>query len=124
MLWSEEISASTGHGNSRTKSRPSGITTPVGRRKVSERLDEAGDEKSLVPLKNCVHTVLKHYDGVVAFIETGLTNAVGEGLNRIVTIVKNRASGFRTLHAFADLISLTVGDLDIAEQIPSKFRPL
>ena len=45
--------------------------------------------------------------------ESRLTNAVAEGLNRIIRIVKNRASGFRSLQAFIDMIFLTVGDLDI-----------
>ena len=53
-----------------------------------------------------------------------LTNAVGAGLNRIVKIVKNRASGFRHLARFADMIYLTVGDLDIPAQIPSPLRTL
>ena len=44
--------------------------------------------------------------------------------NRIVQIVKNRASGFRTLDAFNDMIFLTVGDLNIPEQIPKRFRTL
>lgn len=79
----------------------------------------------LDPMKKFARTLRKHYHGVVAYIETdGLTNAVGEGLNRVVKIVKNRASGFRTLDAFADMIYLTVGDLDIPAQIPTKFRTL
>ncbi len=51
-----------------------------------------------------------------------LTNAAAEGLNRIIRMVKNRASGFKTLDAFADLIYLCVGDLDIPAQIPARFR--
>jgi len=78
----------------------------------------------LEPLKRFVTTLRNHYDGVMAFIGTRLTNAVGEGLNRIVKIVKNRASGFRTLDPFSDMIYLTVGDVDIPAQIPSKFRTL
>lgn len=78
----------------------------------------------LEPMKKFVRTLRKHYDGVMAFIGTRLTNAVGEGLNRIVKIVKNRASGFRTLSAFTDMIYLTVGDMDIPAQIPTKFRTL
>ena len=39
-------------------------------------------------------------------------------------MVKNRASGFRSLEAFADLIYLCVGDLDIPAQIPCRFRTL
>jgi len=78
----------------------------------------------LAPMKRFVGTLRNHYEGVVAFIDTGLTNAAAEGLNRIVKIVKNRASGFRNLDAFSDLIYLTVGDVDIPAQIPSKFRTL
>ena len=78
----------------------------------------------LEPMKKFVATLRKHYAGVVAFIGTRITNAVSEGLNRIVKIVKNRASGFRTLDAFADMILLTIGDVDIPAQIPTKFRTL
>ncbi len=77
----------------------------------------------LDPMKKFVKTLRKHQDSIVAFIETdGLTNAISEGINRIVKIVKNRASGFRTLDAFSDLIFLTIGDVDIPDQIPTKFR--
>ena len=78
----------------------------------------------LEPLKKFVRTVRKHADGILAFVETHLTNAVSEGLNRIVRMIKNRASGFRTLDAFSDLIFLCVGDLDIPAQIPARFRTL
>ncbi len=77
----------------------------------------------LEPLKKFVATIRKHQPNIVAFVETGgLTNAISEGINRIVKIVKNRASGFRQLNPFADLIFLTVGDVDIPDQIPTKFR--
>jgi hypothetical protein len=49
---------------------------------------------------------------------------VGEGLNRVINIVKNRASGFRTLESFADLIFPTFGDLDIPAQISTTLRRL
>jgi len=78
----------------------------------------------LEPLKKFVRTVRKHADGILAFVETHLTNAAAEGINRIIKIVKNRASGFRGLDAFADMIFLTVGDLDIPAQIPARFRTL
>ena len=41
----------------------------------------------------------KHAAGITAFIDTHLTNAAAEGLNRIIRMVKNRASGFKTLVA-------------------------
>ena len=73
----------------------------------------------LEPLRRFVPTAPRHQAGILAFVETRVTNAVAEGLNRIVKIVKNRASGFRHLQPFADMIYLTVGDLDIPAQIPA-----
>lgn len=78
----------------------------------------------LEPLRTFVHTLRKHFWGVLAFVNTRLTNAIAEGLNRIVRIVNNRASGFRTLDAFSDMIFLTAGDVDIPAQIPARFRTL
>ena len=78
----------------------------------------------LEPLRRFVATARRHQAGILAFVETRVTNAVAEGLNRIVKIVKNRASGFRHLQPFADMIYLTVGDLDIPAQIPGKFRAI
>lgn len=78
----------------------------------------------LEPMRKFVKTLRKHQTAVVAFIDTGMTNAIAEGLNRIVKIVKNRASGYRNLEAFSDMIYLTVGDLDLPAQIPARFRTL
>ena len=51
-------------------------------------------------------------------------DAIAEGLNRIIKIIKNRAFGFRTLQAFTDMIFLAVGDVDLPEQISVDFRTL
>jgi transposase len=81
--------------------------------------------RSRIPsLRQFVTTLRNHFDNILAFVDRNLTNAVGEGLNRIVKIVKNRASGYRNLESFADMIYLTVGDLDIPAQIPSHLRTL
>ena len=76
----------------------------------------------LVPMRKFVAMIRRHQPGVLAFVDTRLTNAIGEGLNQIVKIIKNRASGFRDLSPFADMIYLSVGDLDIPAQIPKSFR--
>ena len=78
----------------------------------------------LEPIRKFVQTIKKHMNRIITFIESRLTNAVAEGLNRIIRIVKNRASGFGSLQAFIDMIFLTVGDLDIPAQIPVKFRTI
>ena len=42
----------------------------------------------LEPLRRFVATARRHQAGILAFVETRVTNAVAEGLNRIVKIVK------------------------------------
>jgi transposase len=52
--------------------------------------------RSRIPsLRQFVATLRNHFDNILAFVDRNLTNAVGEGLNRIVKIIKNRASGSR-----------------------------
>jgi transposase len=81
--------------------------------------------KSRIPsMCTFVGTLKAHYANIITFIERPLTNAVGEGINRILKIVKNRASGFRNLESFTDLIYLTMGDLDIVAQIPAGLRSI
>ena len=81
--------------------------------------------RSRIPsMRKFVGTLRNHFENILAFVDRNLTNAVAEGLNRIVKIVKNRASGYRNLDSFADLIYLTVGDLDIPAHIPSQLRTL
>ena len=78
----------------------------------------------LEPMRHFVDTLKRYKQHILPFIESRLTNAVAEGLNRIIKIVKNRASGFRTLSAFTDMIFLTVGDLNLPAQYPVSLRLL
>lgn len=75
-------------------------------------------------LRKFARTLRFHQDNIVSFIQRPLTNAVAEGINRVIKIVKNRASGFRSLEPFVDLIFLTIGDVDILDHIPSRLRTL
>jgi transposase len=78
----------------------------------------------LQPIRNFVNMLRKHLHRILPFIDKPITNAKAEGLNRIIRLVKNRASGFRSLPPFIDMIFLTIGDLDLPGQIPTKFRTL
>ena len=97
---------------------------PGAARQFLKRWMTAALRSRLPSLKTFVTTVRNHFDNILSFIERPLTNAVGEGINRLLKIVKNRASGFRGLEPFADLIFLTIGDLDIPARIPSDLRTL
>jgi len=78
----------------------------------------------LEPIRKFVNTIKSHMHHILPFIETHLTNAKAEGINRIIKIIKNRASGFQNLQSFTDLIFLTIGDLNIPAQIPLRFRTI
>ncbi len=78
----------------------------------------------LQPIRDFVATLRKHVENVITFIPSRLTNATAEGLNRIIGMVRNRASGFRTVQAFIDIIYLVIGDVDIPAQIPVRFRTI
>ena len=95
------------------------FTYPGAARQFLKRWMTAALRSRLPSLKRFVTTLRNHFDNIITFIERPLTNAVGEGINRLLKIVKNRASGFRGLEPFADLIFLTIGDLDIPAHIPS-----
>lgn len=74
------------------------------------------------PVRKFVRTVKAHWDGILASI-SGITNAAAEGLNRVIRLTKNRASGYRDENNFINMIYLTVGDLDLPAQIPLENRP-
>ncbi len=75
----------------------------------------------LQPLRRFVRTLRNHWDGVFASI-TGITSAAAEGINRLLRLAKNRASGFRSTDNFINIIHLVAGDLDFPAQIPAQNR--
>jgi transposase len=95
---------------------------PWAAKRFIKRWSTAALKSRLEPIRDFVKMLRKHAHRILPFIEKAVTNAKAEGLNRIVRIVKNRASGFRSLSAFIDMIFLTVGDLDLPAQIPIRFR--
>jgi len=97
---------------------------PWAARRFLKRWSTTALKSRLEPICKFVRTIRKHSEDIITFVESRLTNATAEGLNRVIRMVKNRASGFRSVQAFIDLIYLTVGDVDIPAQIPARFRTL
>lgn len=95
--------------------------SPTAAAKFLKRWETTALKSRLEPIRDFVRTLRNHKENILTFIGTRLTNAVAEGLNRIIRKVKNRASGFANLEAFEDLIYLTVGDVDILEQFSPQF---
>lgn len=56
-------------------------------------------------------TVIAHWNGIVHFIESRLTNAVLEGINHKVQLAKRRARGYRNINNFINMIYFLCGKL-------------
>lgn len=97
---------------------------PWAAKKFLKRWMTTALKSRLEPIQGFVNTIRTHLDRILPFIGSRITNAIAEGLNRIIKIVKNRASGFQNLQAFTDMIYLTVGDVDIPAQIPKDFHAI
>jgi len=63
------------------------------------------------PLVRAAETIAEHFDGVVAYLEVGATNALTEGLNRKARVVTSRAYGFRRLKSFMSMLLLCCGGI-------------
>lgn len=59
---------------------------------------------NLKPINRFVKTVLNHYYGIIKSIETGISNAVSEGLNSVMQLARSRARGFRNYDNFIAMI--------------------
>lgn len=66
----------------------------------------------------------RHQDNILSFIKEPVTNARAEGINRLLKIIKNRSSGFKSLQGFENMIHLCAGDLDIVGSYPRRFCTL
>lgn len=63
------------------------------------------------PLVRAAETIAEHFDGVVAYLEVGATNAITEGLNRKARVVTSRAYGFRRIKSFMSMLLLCCGGI-------------
>lgn len=65
----------------------------------------------LEPIKSFARTLKKHWNGIVRWFKTKLTNGVLEGLNSLVQAAKARARGYRSIEYFKLMIYMVAGKL-------------
>ena len=62
-------------------------------------------------IKEFAATLKKHWDGIVRWFKTNLTNGILEGLNSLVQAAKARARGYRSVRYFKIMIYIIAGKL-------------
>ena len=60
----------------------------------------------LAPFVRMARTVRKHLEGILQFLDTGLTNARLEGINNKIRLLSHRAYGFHSADALIGMIEL------------------
>lgn len=66
----------------------------------------------LEPLKKVVETIKKHWNGIVHWMQSHITNGMLEGINSIVQSIKSRARGYRTKRNFIIMVYMVTGKFD------------
>lgn len=71
------------------------------------------DRSRLQPFRKLSKTIKSHWQGILAFMETRLTNAAMEAVNGILQIAKRMARGFRNFRYFRIAAYLKAGGLQL-----------
>ena len=57
------------------------------------------------------NTVTSHWNGIIHFVESRLTNGILEGINNKIQLAKRRARGYRNINNFINMIYFLCGKL-------------
>jgi transposase len=71
----------------------------------------------LAPFRKLADSVMEHWEGIVAFLETRVTNGVIEAINGLLQLAKRLARGFRSFRNFRLMALLKAGRLQL--QLPA-----
>ena len=67
----------------------------------------------LPPFAKLADSVMEHWEGIIAFLETRVTNGVIEGINGLLQLAKRMARGFRSFAHFRLMALLKAGKLQL-----------
>lgn len=67
------------------------------------------------PIKQAAYTIKNHWDGVLQWKKSHITNGLLEGLNSLIQAAKAKARGFRNTRYFKIIVFLVTGNLNFAQ---------
>ena len=74
---------------------------------------ENAKDSGLPPLVKVAYTIMNHWDGVLRWFESQITNGILEGFNSLIQSAKAKARGYRTHKNFINMAYLILGKLDL-----------
>lgn len=73
----------------------------------------------LKPFMKLAGTIRRFKDGILAYVATGLSNGLTEGLNNKTRLITRRAYGFHSAQALTSMIHLCCGGITLDPPLPS-----
>ena len=65
-------------------------------------------------------TIRKHAEGILACLDTRVTNGPAEGVNNKLRVVARRAYGFHSPGALISMLFLCCGSIELAPPLPAR----
>lgn len=89
------------------------LTDPLQQADMLDRWIVMAAESGLAPFVKLASTIDHNYDGIVAAMELGISNARLEAMNSTVRLISHRSRGFRRLDSLLAMIRLTCGSIPL-----------
>jgi transposase len=67
----------------------------------------------LAPFVKTARTIREHFDGILAYVQTRLTNGLTEGINNKLRVIARRAYGFHSPEPLIAMLLLTCGGIEL-----------
>ncbi len=74
----------------------------------------------LTPFVKLGRTIRKHAEGVLAYLDTKMTNGPVEGINNKLRVIARRAYGFHSPGALISMLFLCCGGIELAPPLPTR----
>ena len=74
----------------------------------------------LAPFVKLARTVRKHAAGILAYLDTKMTNGPVEGFNNKLRVIARRAYGFHSPGALISMLFLCCGGIELAPRLPTR----
>ncbi len=74
---------------------------------------ETAKASGMPPMVKVAYTIMNHWDGVLRWFESQITNGILEGFNSLIQSAKTKARGYRTHKNFINMAYLILGKLDL-----------
>ena len=96
-----------------------GQATPEGAQEMLDEWLEWAARSRLKPFVKLGRTIRKHAEGILAYLDTRMTNGPVEGINNKLRVIARRAYGFHSPGPLISMLFLCCGGIELAPPLPT-----